>query len=291
VENKDYYGYVYLVQDNKTGLVYVGQKKGRVEDSKDYFGSGVIIRHIIKKRGKADLQKIVLELCYSKEELTERETFYKFKYNAFDRLYGYNIAICDTGGDTWTYSSIESQEKRRLASRTSTPNKKHSEEWKRALSAKLKGRKHSKETRKKQSESLKGKNTWTKGIKFSKGHNKAISKTRKNKKLSRGKNNPGYVQIEYQFLINEYFNIVSQKDLVKRYNAVFNTHMCAEGGYKKFLVTLGLPVNTLGRNKPAKMEAYLKFVCENKDRKQWYMDNYEKLEEKYYDSRCEGKTA
>jgi len=103
MKDAEYYGYVYLTMDMLNDKVYIGQKKGKVEDSTDYFGSGTIIRRIIKKRGTSDLKKLILEVCYSKEELTERETFYKFKYNAFDRLFGYNIAIVDMGGDNWTY--------------------------------------------------------------------------------------------------------------------------------------------------------------------------------------------
>lgn len=102
-EQEDYYGYIYIILDQKHNKVYVGQKKGRIENSKNYFGSGTIISNIIKDRGEYFLKKTVLGVCYSKEELKYWETECKHFFNAFDRNYGYNIAIIDDGGDILTY--------------------------------------------------------------------------------------------------------------------------------------------------------------------------------------------
>lgn len=99
----EYYGYIYITIDQKKNKVYVGQKKGKIEDSEDYFGSGKIIQAIIKKRGTYFLKKTILGVCYSKEELTFWETECKYFFNAFDKKYGYNIAIKDDGGNNWTY--------------------------------------------------------------------------------------------------------------------------------------------------------------------------------------------
>jgi len=98
----EYYGYVYLIMDQKHNKVYVGQKKGLVEDSENYFGSGTIILRIQNKRGIYFLKKIILGVCYSKEELTICETECKHFFNAFDIKYGYNILESDYGGDTFT---------------------------------------------------------------------------------------------------------------------------------------------------------------------------------------------
>lgn len=96
-EYEDYYGFVYLILDQKTNKVYVGQKKGKTysEKSLRYFGSGTIISSIRKHRGVYFLNKIILGVCYSAKELTECETECKHFFNSFDPLYGYNIAEVD----------------------------------------------------------------------------------------------------------------------------------------------------------------------------------------------------
>ena len=101
-DTEEYYGYVYLIYDQKRNLIYIGHKKGKIENSKEYFGSGTLIRRIQKKRGTYFLKKTILGVCYSYEELIECETECKFFFNAFDIKYGYNILEKDTGGDTFT---------------------------------------------------------------------------------------------------------------------------------------------------------------------------------------------
>jgi len=44
---QDYYGYVYLILDQKENKVYVGQKKGKVENTTKYYGSGTILKKFI----------------------------------------------------------------------------------------------------------------------------------------------------------------------------------------------------------------------------------------------------
>jgi hypothetical protein len=100
--NEDYFGYIYYTYDQKRSMGYVGQKCGKVKDSEDYYGSGIIIKAIIKKRGTYFLKKTVLGVCYSEEELDEWETYCKEFFDVYCPN-GYNIARKDTGGDTWTY--------------------------------------------------------------------------------------------------------------------------------------------------------------------------------------------
>lgn len=101
-----YHGYIYLILDQKTKKVYVGQKKGKIEDSKNYYGSGITIQQIINKHGTYFLKKIILGICYSKEELNEaeKECIYFFKSygkdgSHHDNIYGYNLTKGGDGGD------------------------------------------------------------------------------------------------------------------------------------------------------------------------------------------------
>lgn len=60
-------GYVYLTIDTLKWYVYVGQHQSETYDN-TYFGSGTIIKNIIKKRKDA-LRNYVLEWCDTKDEL------------------------------------------------------------------------------------------------------------------------------------------------------------------------------------------------------------------------------
>jgi hypothetical protein len=96
---QDYYGYIYIILDQKHNKVYVGQSTKRIEKSKNYFGSGKIIRDKIKAKGKYFLKKIILGVCYSKEELDSSEIDCIIFFDSSNRLYGYNIAKGGANGN------------------------------------------------------------------------------------------------------------------------------------------------------------------------------------------------
>lgn len=282
-EQEDYYGYIYVTLDQKHNKVYVGQKKGKIEKSKNYFGSGTIITNIIKDRGIYFLKKFVLGVCYSKEELTFWETECKHFFKALDRKYGYNKIEKDTGGDTWMYLTEEERQIRslkfsisftgRLKGRTSPmKGKKSSKEANLKRSKSLTGIKHSEERKRNNSDGHKG-TKWT-------------EESLKKRKITRqktyyGKNTPTYKKIDFIFLIQMYFDIVTVKELLIIYN---NTHEISISGgiYDRFLKTLFFPKNVLIHSHPKERGIYLKFVKENKHKINWYIENYERLEEEYF---------
>lgn len=189
-----------MTYDQKTGLSYVGKRKAKIEDSKDYYGSGTIIQRIIKKRGAYFLKKIILGVCYSLQELKNCETECKFFFNLFDKKYGYNIAINDWGGDTFTHN----------------PNK---EKARINMSKGQKGRKHTKKTCNKISKSNTGKSK-------SKEHRENISKSLQGYKSSRkGKTN------------KEYFGEERAKELSQIYSKANKGRICKESTRKKLSET------------------------------------------------------
>lgn len=278
-EKEDYYGYIYITLDQRHNKIYVGQKKGKIEKSKDYFGSGTIIKKIIKKYKTYFLKKTVLGVCYSKEELTFWETECKYFFNAFNRNYGYNIIEKDTGGDTFTNSPFK--EERREKNRISATGRLHTEEWCINHSIILTGRKYSLNHRQNISKGLSGKSKG-KGVLKSEKHKSNMSKNRIDKGLSRGKNNPHYIKLDYEFLIKKYFNGIGRLELIQEYN---NNHENKIGTLKKFLSIFDLPTNTLSHNYSKQKRIYLKFIEENKYRINWYLENCDYLEEIYYSSR------
>lgn len=68
------YGYVYLTINLINGKKYIGQHKGIF--TKDYLGSGKLIRRAIKKYGKENFVVSILEYAETKEKLNELEIEY-----------------------------------------------------------------------------------------------------------------------------------------------------------------------------------------------------------------------
>ena len=65
-------GYIYNILDTKNGKNYVGSKVGAIDKTKNYLGSGTIIKNIAKKRPD-DLYKTILGKTKTGRELMEQE--------------------------------------------------------------------------------------------------------------------------------------------------------------------------------------------------------------------------
>ena len=77
-----------------------------------YFGSGKLIKSAIKKYGLENFSKIILEECFNKTELNEKEIFWIDKLKTIEN--GYNLTEGGTGGDLsefikYDYNWVEKQ--------------------------------------------------------------------------------------------------------------------------------------------------------------------------------------
>lgn len=72
--------FIYCIERIKTNKKYIGQHIGSINDN--YWGSGVAITQALKKYGKGEFKKYVLEYC-SIEDLNEREIYWIKFYNTF----------------------------------------------------------------------------------------------------------------------------------------------------------------------------------------------------------------
>ena len=101
------FGFVYMVTDQQTNDKYIGKKvlyfnrtlpplKGQkrkrkkiVEsDWKNYYGSYVKIKNLIKEGKEGRFKREILKICFSKKELTYYETKFLFIYEVLENSNG-----------------------------------------------------------------------------------------------------------------------------------------------------------------------------------------------------------
>ncbi len=127
---------VYMTTNIINGKRYIGRD---MHDNPNYLGSGSILKKAIKKYGRDNFKKEVLQNCLSIDELIEAEQYWISFYNASVDSTFYNILTSSTGGDSLSnHPELESiKQKIRIAR---SKQKIH----------------HSKETRKKIGDSQRG---------------------------------------------------------------------------------------------------------------------------------------
>lgn len=90
---------VYETINKVNGKRYIGKDK---HNDPKYLGSGKLLQKAIKKYGKENFIKTILEYCSSEEELAEKEKYWIKLTNAqLSKLY-YNIGEGGSGGDNIT---------------------------------------------------------------------------------------------------------------------------------------------------------------------------------------------
>jgi len=155
---------IYKTTNLINGKIYIGQS---VSNHQNYLGSGVALELAVKKYGKPNFSKEILEegdFCI--EKLNELEIHYIDIYNSTNKKIGYNI--CRGGGNNYQNHSNRKKEKPRPPM---SEERKHAiatgikKYWSNSVtrereslnrSIRLKGRKVSEETRQKISKSNKG---------------------------------------------------------------------------------------------------------------------------------------
>ena len=168
------YGFIYITTNLINGKQYIGQHKGDGND--DYLGSGDRLVMAIKKYGKQNFKREILEFADSVEELNELERYYITLADAVNNDNYYNIANGGYvnphyGPENGMYGKHHTEEARRKMKEARNNNEKlkeyhKSQEFKKKMSEATKGKKnpmtgkkHTDESKRKMSENRKGKAT------------------------------------------------------------------------------------------------------------------------------------
>jgi group I intron endonuclease len=87
---------IYKVINNINGKWYIGKD---ARNNPNYFGSGIAIKHAIKKYGRENFTKEVLEICEDSDSLNKREAYWIDYANAINDPNSYNLAKGGQGGN------------------------------------------------------------------------------------------------------------------------------------------------------------------------------------------------
>ena len=79
---------IYKTTNLVNGKIYVGQDS---KNNPKYLGSGIALNNAIKKYGKENFKKEILENCVDKKDMDEKEIFWISKLDARNKNVGYNI--------------------------------------------------------------------------------------------------------------------------------------------------------------------------------------------------------
>lgn len=108
------YGFIYITTNLINGKRYIGQKKYN-HYWKTYLGSGVIFQRAVKKYGKENFRRDIIEECETKEQLDEREIYWISYYNATENDEFYNI---NSGGYINDRNGYDEKTQRELCVKT-----------------------------------------------------------------------------------------------------------------------------------------------------------------------------
>ena len=171
-KGKPHYHYVYLITNKVNGKKYIGKRSCVCKIEEDtYLGSGNLQKKALKKYGKENFEKEILEICDSEKMALEKEKEYIEKYEAYDNPNFYNITKGGEGtsGNVFTKEKIEQiKQSKKIYFKNETEEQKEkrrainrgrikTEESRKKLSKQLKGRKKTEENIKKTMEGRKAK--------------------------------------------------------------------------------------------------------------------------------------
>ncbi len=141
--------YIYKTTNLLNSKIYVGKRIYRKKDDIWYLGSGVYLNRAIKKHGRENFVKEIIEWCSDKKELCNKEIYWIKYFNSTNLKIGYNLSLGGDGGNVGKEAYIKIGNKLR--------GKKKPKEFGEKVSKALKNKPKSKEHNEKVRQALLGK--------------------------------------------------------------------------------------------------------------------------------------
>ena len=123
------YGFIYITTNNINGKKYIGQKVYS-NNWKNYLGSGIHLKRAIKKYGKKNFTREIIDEAEDKKQLDEKEKYWISYYNAVNSDKFYNIAEGGDGGNTrlgYTEEEFSLSEQKRICKVKESTSKRYGE--------------------------------------------------------------------------------------------------------------------------------------------------------------------
>lgn len=91
----NYKTYIYKTTCLSNNKIYIGQRfeKRDIEKRENYLGSGILLQKAIKKYGKENFKKEIIEYCDNRNHANEMEIYWIAYFNSRDLEIGYNVAL------------------------------------------------------------------------------------------------------------------------------------------------------------------------------------------------------
>lgn len=163
-------GYIYVTKNLVNGKSYIGKHEATQFEPDRYIGSGLLLKRAIDCYGIENFTQEILESCDTKEQLNLREKYWIDYYDAVNSDQFYNIASGGQGGNTLAgFTEDERIEfSKKISERWASYNEEEYDLISKKISASNSGKPKSEE------------------------HKKNISKSRIERQVAKGKNNPMY---------------------------------------------------------------------------------------------------
>lgn len=182
------YHFIYKTTNLLSGRYYIGMHSTNNLDD-GYLGSGNRLRLAVRKHGKENFSREILEFCESREELRIRESEI-VTLNEISKVECMNLAVGGEGGKAtaefaskWLKEQWKNPEYRDKISKLSSSRMKQNHNNGKIKYDTFTGKKHSEETKKLMSESAKGKRVGEKNSQFGTCW---VTKDGENKKIKKG---------------------------------------------------------------------------------------------------------
>lgn len=98
---------IYCLTNKTNNKKYVGKFNRDIKEFNSYYGSGNLIKRAIKKYGKNNFNKEILEECDCLSNLNKQEIYWILKLKTSEN--GYNLAKGGDGGDTSKFINYKNE--------------------------------------------------------------------------------------------------------------------------------------------------------------------------------------